>query len=233
MKQLALALIVLVSGSALAQEIGTEISPSTPPTPPPEQKGGFVYKPKDAPPEEKGASGNTTSPSASGSSATFTGTKASGGTGDFGIRAGFGSSGSIGLPTGSGSAASVTAPTVGIAYFLADNFKLLADVGFGLALVGSSALLALSATVGFDYLFRTPSDVMRPFFHFGASFNMAGSSNFAVGASAQVGFGAEYFFNPAFSVNGRLLLGVPMGLSPNFVLGIFTVTPGVGATWYL
>ncbi len=233
MKQLALALVVLVSASALAQEIGTEITPTTPNSgvqnPPPNdppKSGGYVYKPK-------GAAENGNANAAAPGTPTFAGPKVSAASGDFGIRAGFGSSGSVGLPAGSGSSASVTAPTVGIAYFASDSFKLLVDLGFGMALLGSSALLALSATIGFDYLFRTPGDVMRPFFHFGGSFNMAGSSSFSIGASAQLGFGAEYFFNPAFSVNGRLLLGVPLALSPNFVLGIFTVTPGVGATWYL
>ena len=101
-----------------------------------------------------------------------------------------------------------------------------------MALVGSEAIIALSATLGFDYLFRTPADALRPFFHLGGFFSMAGSTNLLVGFGAQLGFGAEYFFNPAFSVNGRLLLSVPMAIPGNFVLGIFTVTPGVGATWY-
>ena len=123
---------------------------------------------------------------------------------------------------------------MGIAYFAGDAFKLLVDLGFGLGLVGSNALFAVSTTLGFDYLFRTPGDVLRPFFHFAGSFTLSSSgSNALVGFGAQLGFGAEYFFNPAFSVNGRLMLAVPMSANGNFVLGIFTVTPGVGATWYL
>lgn len=234
MKQLVLAFVV-VAGSAFAQEIGTEITPTTPtsgvqpqnnpppPPPPAEQpKSGYVYKPK-------GAKEVSTAPGAAG----FAGTKVSASSGDFGIRAGFGASGSAALPAGSTSGATVAAPSVGIAYFATDGFKLLVDLGFGMALVGSNALLALSATVGLDYLFRTPAEALRPFFHFAGSFYMAGSSNFAIGFGAQLGFGAEYFFSPSFSVNGRLLLSVPMSVNGQFVLGIFTVAPGVGATFYL
>lgn len=237
MKQLGLALAVLVAGSALAQEIGTEITPTTPtsgvqpqpqtqppPPPPAEQpKQGYVYKPRGAKEER------TAAPAPA-----WTGTKVSASGGDFGLRAGFGASGSVGIPTSTSGGASVAAPSVGIAYFAGDAFKLLVDLGFGLGLVGSNALFAVSATLGFDYLFRTPGDVLRPFFHFAGSFSLSSSgSNAAIGFGAQTGFGAEYFFNPAFSVNGRLMLAVPMSANGNFVLGIFTVTPGVGATWYL
>ena len=236
MRQLALALVMVVAGSAFAQEIGTEITPTTPssgvqqqpqnnsPPPPQDQpKSGYVYKPKGAKDESVG------SPGAAG----FSGTKVSGSSGDFGIRAGFGASGSAALPAGTSGGATVAAPSVGIAYFATDGFKLLVDLGFGMALIGSSALFALSATAGFDYLFRTPAEALRPFFHFAGSFNMAGSSNFAIGFGAQLGVGAEYFFSPSFSVNGRLLLAVPMSVNGQFALGIFTVAPGVGATFYL
>ncbi len=234
MKQLVVALAVLVSGSALAQEIGTEITPSTPSSgvqqqpaqnnpPPAEQqpKSGYVYKPK-------GADGSTP---ASGEPS-FTGNKVSASGGDFGIRAGFGSSATLpSLATGAGT--TVAAPTVGIAYFAGDAFKLLFDLGFGM-IINSSTPFALNASVGFDYMFRTPADAMRPFFHAAASFLMAGGgSNIGVGFGAQLGFGAEYFFAPPFSVNARLLLAVPMSVANGFVLGLFTVTPGVGATWYL
>lgn len=236
MKQLVLTLVLVLAGASFAQEIGTEITPTTPssgvqpannppPPPPAEQpKSGYVYKPKGAKDE---------SSSSSSGAAAFSGTKVSAASGDFGIRAGFGSSGSAALPAGTGSGATIAAPSVGIAFFAADAFKLLIDLGFGMALVGSNALLALSASAGFDYLFRTPGDALRPFFHFAGSFFMAGSSNFAIGFGAQLGFGAEYFFSPSFSVNGRLLLSVPMSVNGQFVLGIFTVAPGVGATFYL
>jgi hypothetical protein len=233
-KHFVLIVSVLVAGNVFAQEIGTEITPSTPNSgvqpqpqnnPPPANndppKSGYVYKPKGS---ENASSGTPGTPA-------FTGTKVSASSGDFGIRAGFGASGTPSLATGAGT--TVAAPSVGIAYFAGDAFKLLVDLGFGMIL-NSSTPFALNATLGFDYMFRTPADAMRPFFHAAASFLMAGgSSNLNVGFGAQLGFGAEYFFAPAFAVNARLLLAVPMSVANGFVLGLFTVTPGVGATWYL
>lgn len=222
MKQFAIALVLFCAASSVAQEIGTEISPSTP-------NSGVQSSPPPPPPS---AEPKTTGKKSKGAKAEseWAGGKASSSSGDFGIRAGFGSSGSTALPEGRGAAA-VAAPNVGFALFGGDSFKLLVDLGFGMVVV-SEPVIALSATLGFDYMFRTPGDALRPFFHAGAFFTMAGSTNFAVGFGAQLGFGAEYFFSPAFSVNGRLLLAVPMAVPGNFVVGIFTVTPGVGATWY-
>ncbi len=236
MKQLLVAVVMCVGLAASAQEIGTEINPVTPtsgaqtpppepqpsgpePTPPP-QKTGYQYRPRGQQQAEQAPS--------------WSGTKVSASSGDFGLRASFGASGATSIPTSS-TGASVAAPSVGIAYFATDSFKLLADLGVGFALTGSNPLLALGATVGFDYLFRTPGEALRPFFHFAGSFSLSGSlSNPLIGFGAQLGFGAEYFFSPSFSLNGRLLLAVPMAVpGGNFVLGIFTVTPGVGATWYL
>lgn len=223
MKQLALAVVLTVAGSAFAQEIGTEITPTTPSsgvqtqetTPPPEEpKSGYVYKPS-------GSSAPAAPPVAMGN-------KLSASSGDFGIRAGFGSSVTPGVGT-----TGVAAPTVGIAYFAADAFKLLIDLGFGMA-ISNGADLSANALVGFDYLFRTPAEAMRPFVHVAASLGLNNLlSRPRVGVGVQGGFGAEYFFNPAFSVNGRLLLALPMSFDSGFALGVFTVTPGVGATWYL
>lgn len=251
---------------ALAQEIGTEITPSTPssgvkpapatpapnenpyaqpapqpapqPQAQPQQTGGYVYRPQGQ--KASPAAANTTAGSnASGARAepTFQGPKVSASAGDFGIRAGFGASGAVGLPSGSSTTtATVSAPSVGISYFATDGFKLIFDAGFGLALVASSgtALWALSANLGFDYLFRSPGDALRPLFHFAAQFSMAGSSGEpVVGFGAEVGGGAEYFFNPAFSVYGRIGVTVPMAVpGGNFILGLFTFTPGVGASFY-
>ncbi len=235
MKQLSLVVSFLVAGHAFAQEIGTEITPSTPnsgvqqqqqqnPPPsntnsnPPPANSGYTYKPK--------GSENSSSPAAK----TFEGPKVSAASGDFGIRASFGTGAS--LPTlSSSSSAAVSAPSVGIAYFAGDAFKLLIDLGVGVAL-NSNASFSMSAGLGFDYLFRTPADAMRPFFHLSASFLASGNFN-NVGIAAALGFGAEYFFSPSFAVNARLLLAVPMNLTNSFLLGIFTLQPGVGATWYL
>lgn len=239
MKSLAVAVLV-VAGSAFAQEIGTEITPTTPTSgvqqqnnpPPPQQdqpKSGYVYKPKGA--KDDGGSGSAAGPA-------FTGNKVSASSGDFGIRAGFSSG--LNLNTGSSSSTSTSAlaglfsgPGVGIAYFASDAFKLLVDLGFGMVIVGSGLLVSVGTVVGFDYLFRTPGDALRPFFHFAGSFNLVSfGSALLVNFGAQLGFGAEYFFNPAFSVNGRMMLSVPMAVSNSFVIG-FVAVPAIGATWYL
>ncbi len=250
---------------ALGQEIGTEITPSTPSsgvkpaTPAPNenpyaqpapqqpaqqpqaqqqpQKGGYVYRPQG----QKATPAPAATPGASGASASapgFQGPKVSASSGDFGIRAGFGASGSVSLPSGtSTSTVAVGAPSVGISYFATDGFKLTVDLGFGLALLTSTstAAWALNANLGFDYLFRSPGDALRPLFHFAAQFGLAGagSGDPSVGFGVEVGGGAEYFFSPSFSVYGRIGLAVPMAVpGGNFILGIFTFTPGVGASFY-
>lgn len=240
--------LALVASVSLAQEIGTEINTATP--------NSNVNQPNNN--NSNTANSNTSSNANTGSNtgsntsssgnssgntgykpkpkegaSTWDGPQASAAGGSFGFRASFGASGSTALPTSSGANAAVAAPSVGIAFLATDSFKLLIDVGFGLGIVGSAALLAVGTTIGFDYLFRTPGDSLRPFIHFAGSFSISGSNNFLIGFGAQVGGGAEYFFSPSFSVNGRLLLAVPMAIPGDFVLGIFTVTPGVGATWYL
>lgn len=233
MKRLVLAVACLAANLVLAQEIGTEINPVTPSSgvqPQPEQvqpqgapqRSGSSYQPRGR------QGGAAEKPS-------WSGTKASAAEGDFGLRAGFGASGAALLPTGSGASASIAAPAVGIAYFASDSFKLLLDLGAGFVVASSNALFAASAVVGFDYMFRSPAEALRPFFHAAGFFGLAGSpSSIGFNFGAQLGFGAEYFLSPAFSLNGRLLLSVPVALpNGNFVLGVFTLSPGVGATWYL
>jgi hypothetical protein len=231
-KQLLFAVTFALASAAFAQEIGTEITPTTPtsgstqqqqpqqqPQPDPQQRGGYVYKPKGAKEETASA------PS-------FTGTKVSASSGDFGVRAGFGQALVIGLPTITGASALPTS-SLGISFFAGDNFKLLVDLGFGLLIV-NDVLWNVGLNLGFDYLFRSPGDALRPFFHLGAGFGIASvGGGLGINFGAQLGFGAEYFFNPSFSVNGRLLIAAPMALQgSNFLIGIFSFTPGVGATWY-
>lgn len=229
MKRVVLLVVALVASFAFGQEIGTEITPvgptssaNQPPPPPPNDPNTNTTQ---QPAKKQARLGETPK---------FDGTKVSASSGDFGIRAGFGASGSTGIPMGTGAAATgVAAPAVGISYFASDSFKLLFDLGFGMGIVGSGVFFALGANIGFDLLFRSPADALRPFFHFAANFNLAGANAVAVGFGAQTGFGAEYFFSPSFSINGRLMLAVPMVIfGSGLALGIFTVTPGVGATWY-
>lgn len=229
MKRVVFVVAALVGSFAFAQEIGTEITPVGPTSSANQQNTNTTASDPNAntpPPQKKQAR--------LGETPKFDGTKVSASAGDFGVRAGFGASGSTGIPTGAGAAATgVAAPTVGISYFATDSFKLLFDLGFGMGIVGSGVFFALGANLGFDLMFRNPGDALRPFFHFAANFNLAGSNAVNVGFGAQTGFGAEYFFSPSFSINGRLMLAVPMVIfGSGLAIGIFTVTPGVGATWY-
>ncbi len=223
MKQLALALAALAAGTAFAQEIGTEITPVTPtsaaqqPSPP---------QPTAQPPQQPSGSGSAPRKDAGAGD----GTRLSASKGDFGIRAGYAASAVIGPPA----AAGFSAPSVGVAYFASDAFKLLVDLGVGFGVNNGNPAFAAEVGVGFNYMLRTPGDSLRPFIHVLANFAMGGQlNNPSITVGVQGGFGAEYFFAPQFAVNGRLLLAVPVKLSPSFDLFVLTVSPGVGATWYL
>lgn len=242
MKKLFAVAVVVVSAVSFAQEIGTEITPVTPssgatstpapadnpyaqpaqpaqPQGQPQQKPGYQYKPagqKD-----------------SGGAPTWEGPKLSASAGDFGIRAGFGASGTTSV-SGTGLSLSIGAPSVGISFFATDEAALTFDLGFGIAIPDrGDPPIALAATVGLDYHFRTPGLALRPLFSAAVSFNMLlAGGNAAIGLSAQLGGGAAYFFSPSFALTGKLLLVVPMTLSPNFSIAFFSLTPGLGAAWY-
>jgi hypothetical protein len=129
---------------------------------------------------------------------------------------------------------SIAAPAVGVSFWVSDGAALNLDVGFGLALLDrGDPPVAIAATLGLDYHFRAPTRALRPLFSIAAAFDMllAGGSS-RIGVSAQVGAGAAYFFAPSFSLTGKLLLAIPVSVSPTFSLAFFTLTPGVVASWY-
>lgn len=236
------ALVTVVSTVAFAQEIGTEISPVTPepsptvrqpeytqpadnpyaqpqqpqPAAQPQRSSGYQYRPAGKRPSEP----------------SYEGPKQSAGEGDFGIRGGFGPSGSTSVAAGA--TVSLGAPFVGISYWATDQATLNIDLGFGIGLGGRGAVpVALGAKLGLDYHGRNPGASLRPLFALGASFNMTlvGSSA-AVAISAEIGGGAAYFFSPSFSLTGKLLLSVPMTVSPGFSIAFFSLSPGMTASWY-
>jgi hypothetical protein len=162
--------------------------------------------------------------------------KWSAGKGAFGIRVGFGTNASLSTQGGTAtSPASLVAPSVGIAYFFTDSVKLLVDVGAGFSFDRNVAF-AVNAGLGIDILFRTPADALRPLISVGGSFGLAsvGTRGVSIGFGAHVGGGAEYFFNPSFSVSGKLLIDVPMGIGStgSFALAVSTFSPTIGGTWY-
>ena len=223
MKNLIVAAVMVLGLSAFAQEIGSEIKPGTTD---PKTNTTTTYDNPYATPPTPG-----TTP-ATGNAGAAVGLPLSAGKGAFGIRAGFGSAG-LALPSGTGATATVGAPTVGLTYWASDGLSLLFDVGFGLGIVGSNTLVALSAGIGIDYHGRTPLVALRPLFNFGASFGLAAvGNNLIPGLTVNVGGGAEYFLSPNFSFRGTVGVGVPMSFANNVVFGIFTFTPGVGASFY-
>jgi hypothetical protein len=204
MRSLFVSLLVLAP-AAFAQEIGTEVAPVTP-----------VAAPHRAPLVESG--------------------KATASSGAFGVRAGFGTSVAA-LPAGT-AAATLTASTVGASLFVGDSLKLNFDLGLGLIIntrSSSGGAWAFGVGAGIDYLFRTSADALRPLLYGGVSFSIAGagSTEPVAGVTVQLGGGAEYFFSPNFALYGRLGLALAMAAPGGyFQLGLFTLTPGVGATFY-
>jgi hypothetical protein len=214
MKRLALAL-VLCAPVAFAQEIGTEIAP--PPPPPSAPSENPHLQPSAKPPAEP--------------------PQVSAGSGAFGLRAGFGASGGV-LASGAGVGLSAVAfaPLVGASLFVSNAFKLNFELGFGLALANGNSSWAAGVGVGAEYLFRSRTDALRPLLFVSASFGISavGSSDPALSFGVQAGGGAEYFFSPNFSLSGRLGLSLPVSLpNGNLVLGLSTLAPALGATFYL
>lgn len=207
MKKFIVVIAAFASTLTFAQEIGTEITPATPPpsgpqepAPAPEQTG---YAPRPA-----------------------ADAKLSAGSGAFGIRAGFG--GNLNGATATG------ATSAGIAVFFSDNFKFLADLNLGLTASDAGAAFGFGVGVGFDILFRKPTDALRPLFHVGVSFADANVAADVISMGLHAGFGAEYFFTPNFSLNANIGLAFPFLISGgSFGFSMVTFTPGIGGTFYL
>lgn len=208
MKKFIVVIAALASTLVFAQEIGTEITPATPPPSGPQEP---------APAQDP----MTSAPRAAAPDA-----KLSAGSGAFGIRAGFG--GNLNGATATG------ATSAGIAVFFSDNFKFLADLNVGLTASDAGAQFGFGVGLGFDLLFRKPTDALRPLFHVGVSFADPDVAGSAVAMGLHAGFGAEYFFSPNFSLNANLGLAFPFLITGGgFAFSVVTFTPGIGGTFYL
>lgn len=205
MKQL-FVVVALVSSISFAQEIGTEIEPTTPPPTPAAQPSTY-HSP--APVEE---------------------TQLSAGKGSFGIRGGFVASNAF-APPATGTATPVGFSNLGVSLFLGDSAKLLVDVGFGLGLTGSNASFGFGVGAGIEILFRKTTDALRPLVHISAQFGGAGTFN-TIAVGLRAGFGAEYFFTKNFSVNALLAVDLPFYLGSAVAFRVATAAPGLGATLY-
>ncbi|MBL9037561.1 MAG: hypothetical protein JNG84_03495 [Archangium sp.] len=241
------AAVVVGSAAVWAQEIGTEIEPATPSsgvptrtspndnpyapnTPPPQQAQPSRGFPEPMQPVQRGGNGGARGVKP----VENEGPAASAGSGAVGIRAGFGTTG-VGIPSGVGAVAALAAPTVGLALWANDNAAITIDLGAALGIVSSATLFSLSAALGLDYHFRTPSAALRPLFTVGASFTMATTGGDpAIGLGFRIGGGAAYFFSPSFSLTGKLALEVPLSFTSrgDVIVVLSTLTPGVGAAWY-
>lgn len=226
MKHLCVAVVMALSSMAVAQEIGTEITPVTPgsgtTTQPVNQPNDNPYATQ--PPQKEGdkpAEKPKAAPVAEGGSA---------GKGAFGVRATFGGQ-SVPRTTGTGTAL-VDSGTVGLSYWATDGFTLLFDLGFGMS-VGGSFAMGFGALVGMDYHFRSPGDSLRPLINVQVGLGAPISASIGRGMAlfGQVGGGAEYFFTPSFSLTGRIGLGFNLGFD-NGTFTLTTITPAVGAAWY-
>jgi hypothetical protein len=207
--------MMLLSVHALAQEIGSEIAPVTP-------------EPANNAPVERQREG---APRKSSAVLRADGMK-SAGAGVFGIRASFGGGQAIPEIRTGASAVAPAAGSVGVSYWATDALTLLFDVGGGLG-IGSNVGFGFFGSVGLDYHFRTPLDALRPLV--GAQIGIGSGISPNVGdtvfMSGQVVGGAEFFFAPAFSISGRLGIGVRFPFSSG-VLVLSTVTPSIAGAWY-
>lgn len=226
MKNLTVAVTLLFTASALAQEIGTEISspdrstgqPNNPwatPPPPPRNEPGAQPQP-----------GAPARPDVNG--------KVAAGAGAFGIHGGFGASATLPSVSAPGAGTATAAPKLGVTFFAGDNFALEVDLGFGLGLVNSLATVTTGLAVAADIYFRPPTAALRPFFTIGAGVDLyILGSRLDTGVNAQAGLGATYFFSPNFGISGKILVVAPFLFGNSGVtVGIFTLSPGVTAHWF-
>ncbi len=230
MKRLCVAVLVTMSSMALAQEIGTEITPVTPgsgTTKPANQPNDNPYA--NNPPNNTGDKQGEVKPAAKPVSADGI---LSAQKGAFGVRATFGGQG-IGLAGRGTAAAPVDTGSLGFSYWGSDAFTLLFDVGVGLGISGGGVLFGFGATIGMDYHFRSPTDALRPLINVqvGIGSGIAADLGNSLQLSAQVAGGAEYFFSPSFSVSGRIGLGLRLPFSSGSMT-LTTFTPAAGAAWY-
>jgi hypothetical protein len=151
----------------------------------------------------------------------------------FGLRASFSGSTSLGYPAGTTSSGQMV-PTLGMRLLVANAVAL--NIDFGLALgiqpLSYNVIAGFTVGAGVDIRFREVKDALRPFIAIQATFAKGFSSYYgdlSIGASA--GGGAEYFFDPHFSMSVRGLLGIQVDLNA-VTLVLATFTPGVLATVY-
>lgn len=216
---------VLVCTQVLAQEIGTEIpADQQQPSQPTDYDNPYASPPAQRAQPVAPAQQAETPAAAEG--ATVPGPRK----GAFGIRAGFGGAGVPGIVASGGAGA--TTPTLGFKFMATDSVGLDFELGFALG-IASTTQFGFGLGGGLDLYLGSSERSLRPFLTGGLSFGKQFSrlgDDFVL--SLNGGGGAEYWFNDSFSLNGELLIGVPLNLKDLDTFVIATFQPGLGATFY-
>jgi hypothetical protein len=196
----------LAAASAGAQEIGSEIPVAQPGG---QGQAGGVFVPQGPPPPR--------------SAKPFA----------LGLRASFAGSGIVSAPQNASSPGQIV-PTLGLRLLVANALAINIDAGLALGILPYSGGFYAGFTVaaGVDIRFLTEKDALRPFIAAQGQFSKGFSSfygDLALGISA--GGGAEYFFDPHFSMSVRGMIGLSVDFNAVTVV-LATFTPGVLATVY-
>ncbi len=215
MKRMVVVVCALVSASVFAQEIGTELPPEPPP-PPAREPTRYDNTPPAQTAQPQSAQAGMVQP------ASVPGPRA----GAFGISSGF--SGNA-VPGGVGG----SVPTFGLRYLATDSMALRFDVGAGLGF-GNTFLFGFGVGFGVEAYLGSAEKPLRPFLGGGVDLGMPLSREFGnLSLAFELGGGAEYFFSDHFSLQGRLMLGLPIAdLEDADQLSLTTFTPGLRANFY-
>lgn len=218
MKNLVMA-VCLLSGAAFAQEIGTELpanqNPATPST-----SATSASEPSAAEPAQSSQQHEMSIRNARGPHA-----------GEFAVRASFFGNGLPAAPTSSTSPGSAT-PTLGFRYLATDSLAVDVDLGVALGL-GGAVSYGFGAGLGLNAYLGSADKPIRPFLGGAVSFGKLLSrrgDDFSLTVSA--GGGAEYWFDEHFSLDARLLIGLPINFRNTDNIAVATFEPGVGANFY-
>ncbi|MBX5480444.1 MAG: hypothetical protein IRZ16_01145 [Myxococcaceae bacterium] len=151
--------------------------------------------------------------------------------GAFAIRANFNGS-SLAAPSTSSSVPASPSATFGFRYMGTDSVAVDFDVGLGLG-IASNFAFGFGAGFGVTAFLGSADKPIRPLvtgsFLFGKGVSTRGD-DFTLGIN--VGGGAEYWFNDHFSLDGKLLVGLPLNFRAMDVITLGTFMPGVGANFY-
>lgn len=224
MKKFVTVVCVLAGVGAQAQEIGTELPADQTQNTQGTSTGQTNYDNPYGQPATT-TTPTTTQPGAPAASAPAAVATPGPRKGAFGIRASFagGGAGTTGGPSG----------TFALRYLATEAMAVDFDVGLGVGLAGSRLNFGFGLGFGITAYMGSKDKPIRPLFTGGVSLGKVVSNTFNdFGMNIAVGGGGEYWFNDHFSVDGKLLVGVPIAFTSTLALFAGTFTPSVGANFY-